>query len=83
MKKLLTTTAIILSLSCAAQDITYYQQRNNLYMSIRTHVTDSTLYKQYYNVKVKQARRKSTIFTIVATSIFTGISIWFWKGYRP
>lgn len=83
MKKLLTTTAIILSLGCAAQDTTYYQKRNDLYMAVRTKVTDDEIYKQHYSLKLKKRRRNDRIFTIVTTSIFTGISIWFWKGYRP
>jgi len=83
MKKLLTTTAIILSLSCAAQDTTYYQKRDDIYMSIRTKVTDDKVYKQHYSLQLKKRRRNDRIFTIVTTSIFTGISIWFWKGYRP
>jgi hypothetical protein len=79
MKKLLTTTAIILSLNCAAQDTTYFQRRNDLYMSIRTHVADSTLYKQHYSVLKAKRHRNDVIFTIAAGVLFGGISAWFWN----
>lgn len=78
MKKLLTTTAIILSLNCVAQDTTYYQQRNDLYMKIRVHVTDSIIYKQYYSVKLEKERRKNIRMSIVLGAIFAGISAWYW-----
>jgi len=78
MKKLLTTTAIILSLSCAAQDTTYYQQRNNLYMRVRTQVTDSASYKQYYSVLKAKQYKNNTIVSIVVGVIFGGISAWYW-----
>ena len=79
MKKLLTTTAIILSLSCAAQHTTYYQQRYKLYRSIRTQVTDSAIYKQHYSAFKAKQNRKNRITTIIATSIFAGISVWYWS----
>ena len=78
MKKLLTTTAIILSLSCAAQDTTYYQQRKDLYMSVKTHITDSALYKQQYSALKARRYRNNTIFTIIVGVVFGGISTWFW-----
>lgn len=79
MKKLLTTTAIILSLSCAAQDTTYYQKRNNLYMSIRVPATDSISYKQHFSVLKARQHKHNVIFTIVTGVLFGGISAWFWS----
>ena len=78
MKKLLFAIAIIFSVSVKAQDTTYYQQRNNLYMNIRSKVTDSTIYKQQYSLKLKKRRRNDKIYTIVVTTIFIGLSTWFW-----
>jgi hypothetical protein len=79
MKKLLTTTAIILSLGCAAQDTTYYQQRKDLYMSVRTRITDSTLYKHHYSVSKAKRHKNNIIFATVVGVIFGGISTWFWN----
>ena len=73
MKKLLTTTAIILSLNCAAQDTTYIQRRNDLYMSIRTQVTDSIIYKQHYRVRTKRQKRTDVLFSITSGILFIGI----------
>ena len=78
MKKLLFAIAIIFSVSVKAQDTTYYQQRNNLYMNIRSKVIDSTIYKQQYSLKLKKRRRNDKIYTIVVTTIFIGLSTWFW-----
>ena len=78
MKKLLFAIAIIFSVSVKAQDTTYYQQRNNLYMNIRSKVIDSTIYKQQYSLKLKKRRRNDKIYTIVVTTIFVGLSTWFW-----
>ena len=81
MKKLLFAIAILFSFSTNAQDTSYYQKRNDLYMSVRTKVMDSVIYKQQYSLKIKKRKRNDRIFTIVATSIFAGISVWFWTGY--
>lgn len=81
MKKLFFAIAILFSFSTKAQDTTYYQKRNDLYMSIRSKVIDSTIYKQQYSLKLKKQRKSNRVFTIVATSIFAGISVWFWTGY--
>jgi cell division protein FtsL len=78
MKKLLLAIAILFSVSVKAQDTTYYQQRNNLYMSIRSKVTDSTIYKQQYSLRIKKRKRNDKIFTIVVSTIFVGLSAWFW-----
>ena len=81
MKKLFFAIAILFSFSTNAQDTTFYQKRNDLYMSIRSKVIDSTNYKQQYSLKLKKQRKSNRVFTIVATSIFAGISVWFWTGY--
>jgi cell division protein FtsL len=78
MKKLLFAIAIIFSVNCKAQDTTYYQKRNDLYMSIRSKVADSTIYKQQYSVRVKKRKRNDRIFTIVVSTIFVGLSAWYW-----
>jgi cell division protein FtsL len=80
MKKLLFAIAIIFSVSVKAQDTTFYQKRNDLYMSIRSKVIDSTIYKQQYLVKFKKRRREDRIIIIAATTLFTSLSLWFWKG---
>ena len=82
MKKVLFAIAIIFSVNCKAQDTTFYQKRNDLYMSIRSKVTDSLIYKQQYSLKVKRKKRIDRIYTIVATSLFAGVSVWFWNGYQ-
>ena len=81
MKKLFFAIAILFSVSTKAQDTSFYQKRNDLYMSIRSKVIDSTIYKQQYSLKLKKQRKNNKITTIVATSIFAGISVWFWTGY--
>jgi cell division protein FtsL len=81
MKKLLFAIAILFAVNCKAQDTTFYQKRNDLYMSIRSKVADSSIYKQQYSVRVKKHQRNSKIFTIVATTIFASVSVWFWNGY--
>jgi hypothetical protein len=78
MKKLLLAIAIIFSVSVKAQDTTFYQKRNDLYMSIRTKVADSSIYKKEYSLKVKKRKRNDKIFTIVVSTIFVGLSAWFW-----
>lgn len=78
MKKVLFAIAIIFAVNCKAQDTTYYQKRNDLYMSIRTKVIDSTIYKQQYSLRVKKHQRNAKIFTIVVGTIFTSVTIWFW-----
>jgi len=79
MKKLLTTTAIILSLGCAAQDTTYYQKRNTLYMSVRVPATDNVSYKHHFSVLKAKQHKRDIIFTVVAGVLFGGISTWFWS----
>ena len=78
MKKVLFAIAIIFSVSVKAQDTTFYQKRNDLYMSIRTTVADSSIYKKEYSVRVKKRQRNDKIFTIVVTTIFVGLSVWHW-----
>jgi cell division protein FtsL len=82
MKKVLFAIAILFSVNCKAQDTTFYQKRNDLYMSIRSKVTDSTIYKQQYSVRVKKRKRNDKIFTIVVGTLFASVSVWFWNGYH-
>ena len=81
MKKLFIAIAILFAVSVKAQDTTYYQQRNDLYMQIRSRVIDSTIYTKEYCLLLKKRRRSSNRFAIIATTIFAGISVWFWTGY--
>ena len=81
MKKLFIVVAILFSVGAKAQDTTYLQKRNDLYMSIRTKVIDSTIYKQQYSLKLKKRRRNDRIFVIVTSTLFAGVSVWFWGGY--
>jgi hypothetical protein len=78
MKKTLLAIAILFSMSTKAQDTTYLHRRNELYMNIRTQVTDSTLYKQHYHFKTAKERRKDRVLTVVMASIFASISAWYW-----
>lgn len=88
MKKLLFAIAILFAVSVKAQDTTYYKssalwtKRQDLYMNIRTKVTDTTIYNRYYTLEYKKRRRKDRVFTIVATTIFASLSVWFWQGYH-
>lgn len=81
MKKLFVVVAILFSVSAKAQDTSFYQKRNDLYMSIRTKVIDSTIYKQQYSLKLKKRKRNDRIFVIVTSTLFAGVSVWFWGGY--
>ena len=81
MKKTIFILSILFSIICMGQDTTFIQKRNDLYMSIRTKVVDSTIYKQQYSLRVNKQRRKNKITTIVVGTIFAGISVWFWSGY--
>jgi cell division protein FtsL len=78
MKKVFLAIAIIFSVSVKAQDTTFYQKRNDLYMSIRTKVADSSIYKKEYSLKVKKRQRNDKIFTIVVGTIFASLTAWYW-----
>lgn len=88
MKKVLFAIAILFAVSVKAQDTTYYKssglwtKKQDLYMSVRTKVTDTTIYNRYYTLEYKKRKRKDRVFTIVTTAIFAGISVWFWGGYH-
>jgi len=81
MKKTIFILSILFSINCMGQDTTFFQKRNDLYMTIRSRVVDSTIYKQQYSLKLKKRRRNDKIMTIVVGTIFSGISVWFWSGY--
>ena len=81
MKNFLIIFAILTSLRCAAQDTTYYQMREQLYMQIRKPVTDSSLYNKWYREDIyrKQRKRKDRILTIISVGIFSTLSFWYWS----
>ena len=80
MKKLIAILAIILiSFSGKAQDTTYVLKRAKIYMVMRQEVSSPDA-KQKVMIDIrKKKRRQDRIFTIVATSIFAGISVWYWS----
>lgn len=82
MKKILTIVAVLFVVNCSAQDTIYFQKRNDLYMGIRTKVTDSSIYNRYYTLEYKKRKRKEKVFTIVVGTIFTSLTIWFFSGYK-
>jgi hypothetical protein len=87
MKKVLFAIAILFAVNGKAQDTTYSHsvglwQKNDLYMSIRTKVNDSATYNRYWTLEKKKRRKKDRVFSIVTTTIFVGLSAWFWSGYH-
>jgi hypothetical protein len=68
---------ILFAMSTKAQDTTYFQKRNDLYRVVRTHVTDSTTYKQHFSYRTKQHQRNDRVFELVVGSIFIGLTGWF------
>jgi hypothetical protein len=79
MKKTFLAIAILFSMSTKAQDTTYYQKRAQLYMSIKTPVTDSGLYSKHYSLQKKKQARNNRIFGGAMVVFWTGLSIWFWS----
>lgn len=79
MKKLLFAIAILFSVSCSAQDTTYYYNRYELYRNIATRVVDTPTLMKYKAFEIKRIKRKSRVFTIVSLTIFAGISAWYWS----
>ena len=86
MKKTMLIIGILFSINCIGQDTTYYHKPSNmwkrkldLYMSVRTKVNenDTTTFNKYWTKEKKRRRKNDKIFTIVTTTIFVGISIWF------
>ena len=88
MKKTMLILSILFSINCIGQDTTYYHKstmwskKPDLYMSVRTKVNenDTTTFNKYWTKERKRRRKNDRIFTIVTTTIFVGISIWFFGG---
>jgi len=79
MKKTFLAIAILFSMSTKAQDTTYTQKRAQLYMIIKTPVTDEGIYHQHYSLQKKRIARKNRIMGAAALVLWTGVSIWFWS----
>jgi hypothetical protein len=77
MKKLLIIFVILFATNCKAQDTTYLQKRQELYMSIKTKVIDSTIYKRYYSAEKQRIKRRDRRMTIIAGVIWGGITGWY------
>jgi hypothetical protein len=68
---------VLFAVSTKAQDTTYIQKRNDLYRVVRTHVTDSTTYKQHFTSVITRHQRNDRIFVTVVASVFIGLTGWF------
>jgi len=79
MKKLIAILAILISFSGKAQDTSYVVKRAKIYMVMRQEVSSPDAQQKVMIDVRKKKRRQDRIFTIVATSIFAGISVWYWS----
>jgi hypothetical protein len=77
MKKLLFAVAVLFSLNSKAQDTTYLQKRQDLYMSIKTKVIDSTNYKKYYSAEKERIKRRDKRITIITGIVWGSITGWY------
>jgi len=77
MGKIIFIVMILFAVSTKAQDTTYLQKRNDLYRVVRTHVTDSTTYKQHFTSVITRHQRNDRIFVTVVASVFIGLTGWF------
>lgn len=84
MKKLFLAITILFAVSVKAQDTTYYMKRNKFYMEVKQQleVTNPTDKEHALFVERKKRKRKDRVFTIVTTTIFASLSVWFWSGYH-
>lgn len=82
MKKLFLAITILFSLNGKAQDTTYYLKQQKLYMSIRSEITNPTDKLKVIKLKEQKRKRENRVFTIVTTTIFTTLSVWFFSGYH-
>lgn len=78
MKKIITLVLILFTINCVGQDTTYFRQREELYMSIRTKITDTTIQRKYLP-DLKKQRRRDNIFILSVASFFTAATIWYFK----
>ena len=77
MSKLIFMVMILFTVSTKAQDTTYTQRRNDLYMQVRTHVTDSTTYKQHFTKVITRHQRNDRVFVTAVAIVFIGLTGWF------
>ena len=77
MHKLFFIVLVLFTMSTRAQDTTYIQKRSDLYRRVRTHVTDSSSYKQYFSYRREQRRRNDRVFVGTVASVFLGLTVWF------
>jgi len=77
MRKLFFIVLVLFITGLKAQDTTYTQKRNDLYRLVRTHVTDSSTYNQYFSYKKEQRRKKDRVFVGTVASVFLGLTVWF------
>ena len=82
MKKVLFAIAILFAVNCKAQDTTYYLKQQKLFMAIRSEVTNPNECEKAFKLQQQKRKRKDRIYTIVASTIFASISVWFWNGYH-
>lgn len=89
MKQILLIFAILFAVNGKAQDTTYFhsqanmwKKHNDLYMNIRTKVTDSVTYNRYWTLDRIKKKKKDRTLVIAVTTIFTTLSVWFLSGYH-
>jgi len=82
MKKLIVIFVILFATNVKAQDTTYYLKQQKLYMAIRSEVTKPNECLKAYKLQEQKRRRKDRTLVIISSTIFAGISIWFWNGYN-
>ena len=80
MKKLLIAIAILFSVSTKAQDTSYHYNYYKLYRCVNTQVTDTPTLLKYNAFKVAKRKRKDRTITIVVTTIFAGITAWYFSN---
>jgi len=59
------------------QDTTYYQKRGEMYMMVRTHITNVNV-KPRLNIK---QRRANTRFITFVSTMFIGLTVWYFHPY--
>ena len=77
MRKLFFIVLVLFVTGINAQDTTYLQKRSDLYRLVRTHVTDSSSYKQYFSYRMRQRQKNDRVFVGAVASVFVGLTVWF------
>ena len=77
MRKLFFIVLVLFVTGLRAQDTTYLQKRSDLYMLVRTHVTDTPTYKQYFSYRKERKRRNDRVMVSVVATVFAGLTVWF------